>query len=134
MKNISKQLILTAAVSLITSQAYAHTTIKDQASENMNSYNALNIGHVCGGDTGTESYPVIGQTALFPYGDKVVWRKMSTATPAVEISKSTGGDGGGVIAAGTTLSMGVSGYDGYSSPFASMDEIVDDLGNVQALH
>jgi hypothetical protein len=59
---------------------------------------------------------------------------MSTASPAVELSKTIGGDGAGVLAAGKTLALSPSAYDGIGSPFASVDEIVDDLGNVQALH
>ena len=125
-----KRVAICSLVSLFAAQAYAHTGVRDQAEEGKASYNGFTITHGCAdsveGGPYVEAYPVIGQTALFPYGDKVVWRKNDT--------KTVGGDGGGVIAAGTTLKLGVSGYASANSAFSQSNEIVDGLGNVQGLH
>lgn len=125
-----KKVAICSLVSLFAAQAYAHTGVRDQAEEGKASYNGFTIGHGCAGSVEgstayMEAYPVIGQSALFPYGSKVVWRKNGT--------KTIGGDGG-VIAAGTTLNLGVSGYASASSAYSQTNEIVDGLGNVQALH
>jgi hypothetical protein len=125
-----KTLALCSVVSVFATQAYAHTGVRDVAEEGKGSYNGFTITHGCAdsveGGAYIQAYPVIGQSALFPYGDKVVWRKNGV--------KTIGGDGGGVIAAGTTLKLAVTGYTGASSAFTESSEIVDELGNVQALH
>jgi hypothetical protein len=72
---------------------------------------------------------------LFPFGDNVVWR---------DGKKLTHGGGGGVFDTiildhtgkplpDQGLNLQVTGYAGFSSPFATTQEIVDDLGNVQGL-
>lgn len=138
MKHTVKKLALCSLVGLFASQAYAHTSIRDQVDEGKPSYNAFNIGHGCGGDAGTDTYPVIGQTGLFPFGQNVVWRRLSLA--GVELSKTIGGNGGILPDTATGgpgsgfLSLGVAGYDGFTSPYGKMHEIVDALGNVHALH
>jgi hypothetical protein len=104
--------------------------VRDQVEEGKPSYNGFTITHGCAdsveGGAYVEAFPVIGQSAVFPYGDNVVWRKNDV--------KITGGDGGGVIAADTTLKLGVTGYSDFGSAFAVIHEIVDALGNVHGLH
>lgn len=137
MNHTLKKLALCSLVGLFASSAYAHTSIRDAVDEGKTSYNAFNIGHGCGGDTGTNPYPVTGQTGLFPFGEKVVWKKFSIATaaaPAAEILPRVMGGNGGVLATGKTMALSVAAYDGLSSPYSSVDEIVDELGNVQGLH
>ncbi|MEQ1484447.1 hypothetical protein [Methyloglobulus sp.] len=120
------KLTLCSLVALLaTGQAFAHTGVRDAADEGKSSYNGFTITHGCGGDSG-QAYPVIGQSALFPFGDKVVWKDAAGAV--IEV----GGNGLGTISA-AKLSLGVTGYTGASSGFATSQEIVDDLGNVQAL-
>lgn len=124
-----KKLALCSFVSLFASQAYAHTGVRDQVDEGKPSFNGFTIGHGCSGSEGAayaEQYPVLGQSAVFPLLDNVVWRKNG--------AKTIGGDGGNVIEAGTTLKLGVTGFAGLSSAFRTSQEIVDRLGNVHALH
>jgi hypothetical protein len=106
-------------------QAYAHTGVRDQAAENSNSFNGFTIGHGCAGASGEQEYPVVGQTALFPEGATAVWRDAAGAVI------QTGGNG---IISGGSLSLGVTGYAGMSSPFTTAQEIVDGNGVVRALH
>ncbi|SJM92092.1 conserved exported hypothetical protein [Crenothrix polyspora] len=124
-----KKLALCSLVGLFASQTYAHTGVRDTVDEGKGSYNGFTITHGCAdsveGGAYVEASPVIGQSAVFPYGDNVVWRKGAV--------KTVGGDGG-VIAAGTTLKLGVTGYSGFGSAFAVNHEIVDALGNVHGLH
>jgi hypothetical protein len=125
-----KKLAIYSLVSLFASQAYAHTGVRDVVEEGKGSYNGFTITHGCNftheGDPYQESYPVLGQSAVFPMMDNAVWRKNGKVT--------IGGDGGKVIDAGTTLKLGVTGYAGLSSVFRTSQEIVDKLGNVHALH
>jgi hypothetical protein len=118
-------LALSAAVGM--GQAYAHTGVRDQASENANSFNGFTIGHGCASASGEQEYPVLGQTALFPDGATAVWRDAAGAVI------QTGGNGNGTIGT-ATLSLGVTGYAGMLSPFATAQEIVDGNGVVRGLH
>lgn len=122
----TKLTLCTLAALFAAGQAFAHTGVKDQATEGVASYNAFNIGHGCGGDAGTDAYPVIGQVALFPFGANAVWR--DAAGNVIE----RGGNGNGTIEA-ATLGLSPAGYAGFGSPFVTTQEIVDDLGNVQAI-
>jgi hypothetical protein len=106
-------------------QAFAHTGVRDAVLEGTNSYNGFTITHGCGGDSG-QPYPVLGQSALFPFGTNVVWK--DAAGTVIE----EGGNGLGTITA-PTLSLAVNGYAGFSSPFTTSQEIVDVDGAVQAL-
>ena len=120
------KLTLCSLVALLaTGQAFAHTGVRDQADEGKSSYNGFTITHGCGGHDG-QAYPVIGQSAVFPFGDGAVWRKADGTVI------QQGGNGNGIIDK-TSLSLAVNGYASFSSPFATSQEIVDDLGNVQAL-
>lgn len=115
----------TLAALFVASQAFAHTGVRDTATEGASSYNAFTITHGCGGEDSPQSYPVIGQSALFPFGDNAVWRDQ-TGTKIQE-----GGNGNDTISS-ATLALSVAGIEG-GSLFKSYQEIVDDLGNVQGL-
>jgi hypothetical protein len=106
-------------------QALAHTGVRDKTEEGKASYNGFTITHGCGSHDG-DPYPVLGQSALFPYGADVVWKD-----PAGKVVQ-VGGNGHNTIS-DEVLDLGVTGYAGFSSPFVTSQEIVDDLGNVQAL-
>jgi len=58
-------LIIGAAIFVMGSTAFAHTTIRSQATEGVTEDNALKIGHTCETDDG-DHIPVIGQSVLFP--------------------------------------------------------------------
>lgn len=121
-----KGLTLCSLVALFAAgQAFAHTGVRDEVDEGNKSYNSFTITHGCG-DEGGQSYPVLGQSALFPFGANAVWKNAA----GVVIQK--GGNGNGTISS-ATLALAVAGYAGFSSPFATSQEIVDKLGNVQAL-
>jgi hypothetical protein len=136
-KNTYKALqISSLGLLLISGQAISHTGVRDTAESAKASYNGFTITHGCAGDNGT-SYPVIGQSALFPFGDNTVW-KSSTGTvlgrgKAGHTGISTAGkDHSGNALPDIGLNLAVVGYVG-GSPFASTYEIFDTLGNVQAL-
>ena len=127
---ISKQQIVTLcsfAALFAAGQAFSHTGVRDKvtvtADASVASYNGFTITHGCGGDSG-EAYPVLGQSAVFPTGDRVVWREGDTVIA----------EGGGAGIFNTTvdpslpdpgLNLGVTGYASFSSPFATTQEIVD---------
>ena len=116
----------TLAAVFAVGQAFAHTGVRDAGDEGKASYNGFTITHGCGaGETGSESYPVIGQSALFPFGNEVVWKDASGAVI------QEGGNGNGTISS-ATLNLSVTGYAG-TSPFFTTQEIVDGAGNVRAL-
>ncbi len=78
---------LTIAVYAAGQAVYAHTGVRDMATEGTASFNGFTITHACGSDTndGAE-LPVIGQSAVFPYGDAsssfgpTVWVDVATNT------------------------------------------------------
>lgn len=110
-------------------QAYAHTGVRDQVVEKQTSYNGFHIGHACASGVEGESaqgYPVIGQSALFPYGDTAVWRDQTGAVI------QQGGNGMDTIK-DAKLDLKINGYASFSSPFATTQEIVDAAGVVRAL-
>lgn len=110
-------------------QALAHTGVRDTVEEGKASYNGFTITHGCNnsseGGPPAQQYPVIGQAAVFPFGDNAVWR--DEAGTVIQV----GGNGGGTIT-GAKLSLAVTGYsDG--STFKTTEELVDSLGNIQGL-
>jgi hypothetical protein len=126
----TKGLILcTLAALFAASQAFAHTGVRDTADEGKASYNGFTITHGCGNSTEggppAQAYPVIGQSAVFPFEANAVWRD------AAGVVMQVGGNGNGTISS-PTLNLGVTGYAA-GSPFVTSQEIVDELGNVQAL-
>lgn len=62
--------------------AWAHTGVRDQATESLTSYNGFTITHGCGSDTDDTRPPlkVKGQSAVFPYGENTVWVDLATNT------------------------------------------------------
>ncbi|MGH9197215.1 MAG: hypothetical protein ACRD1T_15935 [Acidimicrobiia bacterium] len=79
---------LTIAVYAAGQAVYAHTGVRDQATEGTASFNGFTITHGCGSDNDptVPSLPVIGQSAVFPYGDAsssfgpTVWVDVATNT------------------------------------------------------
>ncbi|CAG7856120.1 hypothetical protein MCAMS1_00495 [biofilm metagenome] len=128
MKHSSLTICAFAAL-LLTNQAIAHTGVRDTATEGAGSYNAFTLTHGCSNSTEggppALAYPVIGQGAVFPHGNNVVWRNKAGAII------QTGGNGNGTIST-PTLNLSVAGIAG-GSPFATYQEIVNDLGVVQGL-
>ncbi len=131
LKYLTKQALCSAAVLLLAGQAFAHTGVRDvinaSGASTTNSYNGFTITHGCGGDSG-DAYPVLGQSAVFPTFDRVVWREAGTVFAAND------GTGAGIFAAPINLS--VTGYAGFSSPFTTTQEIVDPIagtGTVEGL-
>jgi len=130
-KNKVLTLCSIAAV-LAAGQAFSHTGVRDKviasSAATTASYNGFTITHGCGGDNG-EAYPVLGQSAVFPTGDKVVWRNADGS-----VLQEGGGAGifdtividhTGAPLPDTGLDLQVTGYAGFSSPFATAQEIVD---------
>ena len=117
-----------AAALIAASQgAFAHTGVKDTvnatSTSSTTSYNAFTITHGCGGDAGTDPLPVIGQSAVFPYGESAVWVKLSDG------SATTAQD---VIGA-PTLNLSVAGIQD-ASVFKIQNEEADANGVVHALN
>ncbi len=135
-----KGLTLCSLVALFAAgQAVAHTGVRDKvtvsATAGASSYNGFTITHGCGGDSGN-AYPVLGQSAVFPTGDRVVWREGAAVAGAPDSNIIGIGGGAGIFDtivldhAGVPLPDGglnlqVTGYAGISSPFATTQEIVD---------
>lgn len=128
----TKFTLCTLAAMLVAGQAFAHTGVRDKvsvsATAGASSYNGFTVTHGCGGDSG-DAYPVLGQSAVFPTGDRVVWRDATGAVIAH-------GGGAGVFPttvvdpiSGQTvdkgLNLAVTGYASFSSAFATAQEIVD---------
>ncbi|NOU23884.1 MAG: hypothetical protein HOO93_19215 [Methyloglobulus sp.] len=131
MKKTSLALCSVAAL-FVAGQAFAHTGVRDKvtvsATAGAASYNGFTITHGCGGDSG-DAFPVLGQSAVFPTGDRVVWREADGTviqegggagifdTIVLDHLNQPLPDGG--------LNLQVTGYAGMSSPFATAQEIVD---------
>jgi hypothetical protein len=126
------KLAISAAALLVAGQAFAHTGVRDRvnasAAATTASYNGFTITHGCGGDSG-DGYPVLGQSAVFPTGDRVVWREADGSVIAE-------GGGAGILDTivldhdGTPLpdagvNWQVTGYAGMTSPFTTVHELVD---------
>ncbi len=115
------------AALLASSQAFAHTGVRDQATEGTGSYNAFTLTHGCGnsgeGGAPAQSYPVLGQSAVVPHGANAVWR--NKAGDVIQV----GGNGNGAITA-ATLNLGLAGIEG--TPLGDPQELVDG-GVVQGL-
>lgn len=127
-----------AAALLVAGQTFAHTGVRDRvtvsATANAVSYNGFTITHGCGGDSG-DAYPVIGQSAVFPTGDRVVWRENGQVMKTKDGKDMVGGGAGifdtvvldhsGVPLPDGGLNLQVTGYAGASSAFVTTQEIVD---------
>jgi hypothetical protein len=134
----TKLTLCSLAAMLVAGQAFAHTGVRDEATEGTTSYNGFTITHGCGEHSGDMPYPVLGQAGLFPFGADAVWKDNEGNVIVQEgplTNPDTGGpinNGNGIIAS-DALSLSVTGYAGFASPFATTQEIVNDKGSVQAL-
>ena len=128
----AKLTLCSLAALLAAGQAFAHTGVRDKvtvsATAGAASYNGFTITHGCGGDTG-DAFPVLGQSAVFPTGDRVVWREADGT-----VIQEGGGAGifdtivldhNNVPLPDGGLNLRVTAYAGMSSPFATTQEIVD---------
>ena len=131
-----KLLACFAAGGLFAGQAVAHTGVRDQVTAGATSYNVFTITRGCGAENG-DAYPVIGQAALFPMGNFVVWRDENGAVIAegggAGIMDTIVLDHTGAPLPDDGLNLQVTGYAGSSSAFATTQEIVDRDGIVQGL-
>lgn len=133
-----KGLAFCSVVALLASgQALAHTGVRDAVEAGKASYNGFTITHGCGGDTDPNAYPVIGQSAIFPQGDNVVWKESNgtviTRGGGAGIFDTLVLDHTGAPLPDAGVNWSVTGYNGFSSAFATSNEIVNSLGVVQAL-
>ena len=138
-------LAVSAAALLLAGQAFAHTGVRDKVTvkdtAGASSYNGFTITHGCGGDSG-DAYPVLGQGAVFPTGDRVAWREIVDGEAGEPFAhgggagifdtlvKDENGDPAVDPETGDTLpdpglNMGITGYSSVASAFASAQEIVD---------
>jgi hypothetical protein len=133
------KLAVSAAALLLAGQAFAHTGVRDKVtvsdSAGAASYNGFTITHGCGGDSGN-AYPVLGQSAVFPTGDKVVWREGAAVEGAPDSNIIAIGGGAGIFDTivldhtgaplpDSGLNLQVTGYASASSAFPTAQEIVD---------
>ena len=127
---------LSVATLFVTDQATAHTGVRDQVEQGKASYNAFTISHGCADNTqvGADQFPVIGQAALFPYGDTAIWREDGgrPVGPGLNNPALVPGVNGFAIPV-ADLNLSVDSVAGAASPFSSVREIVDDLGAVRGL-
>ena len=96
-----KGLTLCSLVALLAAgQAVAHTGVRDKVTVSdaagASSYNGFTITHGCGGDSG-DAYPVLGQSAVFPTGERVVWREGTAASGAPDSNVIAVGGGAGIF-------------------------------------
>lgn len=119
------------AALFVAGQAFAHTGVRDKVTASSTattaSYNGFTITHGCGGDSG-EAYPVLGQSAVFPTFDRLVWREGSSVIDGSGIFDTRPRDHTGAVIPGVPdpgLNLGVVGYAGFGSPFTTTQEIVD---------
>lgn len=125
----------------VAGQALAHTGVRDKvvasATANAVSYNGFTVTHGCGGDTG-DAYPVLGQAAVFPTGDRVTWRDSAGVVihrgvdAGIFDTRLRNPDGSLTLdpltqqpLADPGLNLAVTGYASFASAFATVQEIVD---------
>lgn len=136
MKHTKIKTLCSVVALLAAGQVFAHTGVRDAVTAGTSSYNGFTITHGCGGDSG-DAYPVIGQAALFPFGDNVVWKDSAGTVIAqgggAGIFDTVVLDHTGLPLPDAGLNLQVTGYSSAASGFATTQEIVDDLGNVQAM-
>lgn len=89
--------------------AFAHTGVKDQATEGKSLYTAFTIGHGCGSIANPTQLPVIAQSALFPNAaDSVAYKLDANGKDGAvfDLSKAiVGVVGGGVTTLGPKAVM-----------------------------
>lgn len=126
------QLALSLAALFVAGQAFAHTGVRDKVTVSdaggATSYNGFTITHGCGGDSG-DAFPVLGQSAVFPTGDNVVWREADgtviTRGGGAGIFDTIVLDHTGAPLPDSGLNLSVTGYASAGSAFATVQEIVD---------
>jgi hypothetical protein len=97
------RLMTCAVISLlygVSEGALAHTGVRDQvtssATSTTTSNNAFTVPHGCdGADGGADPLPVIGQSAVFPFGDasQAVWVRLGDPNTPIDPVTVIGGDG-----------------------------------------
>jgi hypothetical protein len=117
-----------------TGQAFAHTGVRDTATANIASYNGFTITHGCADyNNPGQAYPVIGQAAVFPFGESAVWREATITPKGQQDVVGAKIDGKTIVDPLAVYSLGVNGYASVGSAFATTRELVDKLGNVRGL-
>ena len=91
-------------------QAVAHTGVRDKATEGAASYNGFTITHGCGDHSG-QTYPVLGQVALFPYGADVVFRD-ELGNPILDANTSLPSPNGNGTISTSSLALSCNRYYG----------------------
>ncbi len=135
----TKLALCSVAALVVAGQAFAHTGVRDRvtvsSAAGAASYNGFTITHGCGGDSG-DAYPVIGQSAVFPTGERVVWREgaASATNPNSNVIAIGGGAGifdtivldhtGAPLPDGG-LNLQVTGYASANSAFTTVQELLD---------
>jgi hypothetical protein len=127
----TKRTLCSLAALFAAGQAFAHTGVRDVVTEGTSSYNGFTITHGCGGDSG-QAYPVLGQSAVFPFGATAVWRGKAAGTPGGGDGPILATGGAGITSTGS-IGLSVNGYASASSAFVTSQELVDDLNNVRGL-
>ena len=143
----TKLTLCTLAAIFVAGQAVAHTGVRDRVTASATattvSYNAFTLTHGCGGDSG-DAYPVLGQSAVFPTMDRVVWREAGgtviaegggagifdtiVQVPTFDANGNPILDANGVPVTEPVdkgLNLAVTGYAGMGSGFTTAQEIVD---------
>lgn len=143
----TKLTLCSVAALLVAGQAIAHTGVRDRVNASATattvSYNAFTLTHGCGGDSGS-AYPVLGQSAIFPTKDRVVWREADGTViaegggagifdtivqlPTFDANGTPILDANGAPVLGPVdngLNLAVTGYAGMGSGFTTVQEIVD---------
>jgi hypothetical protein len=119
---------LTAALYGTGQGAFAHTSIRDQATEGTAAYNALQIGHTCETEAG-KKIPIIAQSVVFPTVNPTVAQVVTDATtnPATTVETPT------TLGAEITSDLGLTGTADLVQDhniFKRLNEIYDANGNV----
>ena len=123
----TKIALCSVAALFVAGQAFAHTGVRDVVAEGAGSYNAFTLTHGCAAAVGygtQQQYPVLGQSAAFPYGVNAVWRNADgSIIPADQDADGNDRNNGAGTIAADFLNLGVAGIAGFSSSFITANEI-----------
>jgi hypothetical protein len=128
LKKITLSSLLIIILCGASSFVFAHTTIKDQATEGVNLYTADTIAHGCRGSSGTKPYlNVIGQSIVFPNGPNSIITRSDNLNEPVNLGDVLvgGQHSNGIINPGPIQSKDV---------FDTMVPIADETQVVRAIH
>jgi hypothetical protein len=108
------------------SLAFAHTTIKDQATEGTTLYTAATITHGCG-DGIKPNLPVIAQSMVFPNGPSSIVTRLDNPAEPINL---------GDVLIGGEHSKGVIDPGGIQDKnvFSTIEELTDETGVVRGFH